>query len=212
VSVVLVHGNPETSAVWDPLRTALDRDDVTCLSPPGFGAPVPDGWRATVEDYRDWLIAELEAIGLPVDLVGHDWGGGHVVSVAMTRPDLLRSWCTDVIGIFDPEYVWHELAQVWQAPDTGEAAVSAWGSESVDERAARLASFGITPQVAQRLAAGYDAAMGRCILALYRSAAQPKMARLGRRAVQRQDAATRAASERDQRPLCRDDRHATPGR
>jgi pimeloyl-ACP methyl ester carboxylesterase len=134
---------------------------------------------ATVEDYRDWLIAELEAIGSPVDLVGHDWGGGHVVAVAMTRPDLLRSWCTDVIGIFDPAYVWHELAQVLQTPDAGEQAVAAWGAESVDERAARLVSLGITPDVARRLATGYDAAMGRCILALYRSAAQPKMAQLG---------------------------------
>ena len=34
-----------------------------------------------------------------MDLVGHDWGGVHVVNVAMSRPDLLRSWCTDVIGI-----------------------------------------------------------------------------------------------------------------
>jgi pimeloyl-ACP methyl ester carboxylesterase len=179
MGVVLVHGNPETSAVWDPLRAALDRDDVICLSPPGFGAPVPDGWGATVEDYRDWLIGELEAIGSPVDLVGHDWGGGHVVTVAMLRPDLLRSWCTDVIGIFDPDYVWHELAQVWQTPDAGEQAVNAWASGSVDERAAQLASLGITTEVAQQLAAGYDEAMGRCILALYRSAAQPKLAQLG---------------------------------
>jgi pimeloyl-ACP methyl ester carboxylesterase len=179
MGVVLVHGNPETSVVWDRLRAALGRDDVICLSPPGFGAPIPDGWGATVEDYRDWLIAELEAIGSPVDLVGHDWGGGHVVTVAMTRPDLLRSWCTDVIGIFDPDYVWHELAQVWQTPDAGEQAVSAWASASVDERAAQLVSLGITTDVAQRLASGYDEAMGRCILALYRSAAQPTMAQLG---------------------------------
>jgi len=96
MSVVLVHGNPETIAVWDPLQDALDRDDIVCLSPPGFGAPVPDGWGATVEDYRDWLIYELEAMESPVDLVGHDWGGGHVVAVAMKRPDLLRSWSTDV--------------------------------------------------------------------------------------------------------------------
>jgi hypothetical protein len=41
MGVVLVHGNPETSAVWDPLRAALGRDDVICLSPPGFGAPTP---------------------------------------------------------------------------------------------------------------------------------------------------------------------------
>jgi pimeloyl-ACP methyl ester carboxylesterase len=179
MGVVLVHGNPETSAVWDPLLAALGRDDVTCLSPPGFGAPVPDGWSATVEGYRDWLIDELEAFGSPVDLVGHDWGGGHAVTAAIARPDLLRSWCTDVIGIFDPEYVWHELAQVWQTPDTGEQAVAAWAAESVEERAARLGSLGITAEVAERLAAGFDETMGRCILALYRSAAQPKMAQLG---------------------------------
>ena len=154
MSVVLVHGNPETIAVWDPLRAALHRDDIVCLSPPGFGAPVPDGWGATVEDYRDWLISELEAMESPVDLVGHDWGGGHVVAVAMKRPDLLRSWSTDVIGVFDAEYVWHDLAQLWQTPGAGEEAVEAWASESVDERAARLQTFGITPDVAIKLAQG----------------------------------------------------------
>jgi pimeloyl-ACP methyl ester carboxylesterase len=179
MSVVLVHGNPENIAVWDPLRAALDRDDIVCLSPPGFGAPVPDGWGATVEDYRDWLISELEAMESPVDLVGHDWGGGHVVAVAMRRPDLLRSWSTDVIGIFDAEYVWHDLAQLWQTPGAGEEAVEAWASESVDERAARLQTFGITPDVATKLAQGYDKTMASCILTLYRSAAQPKMAQLG---------------------------------
>jgi pimeloyl-ACP methyl ester carboxylesterase len=179
MSVVLVHGNPETSAVWDRLRAALGRDDVVCLSPPGFGAPAPDGWGATVEDYRDWLISQLEEMGSPVDLVGHDWGGGHVVAVAMKRPDLLRSWCTDDIGIFDAEYVWHDLAQLWQTPGAGEQAVADWASESVDDRAARLQSLGIDQEIAMKLAAGYDATMARCILALYRSAAQPKMAELG---------------------------------
>jgi pimeloyl-ACP methyl ester carboxylesterase len=102
-----------------------------------------------------------------------------VVTVAMTRPDLLRSWCTDVIGIFDPEYVWHELAQLWQTPGAGEQAVAAWAAEPVSERAARLVALGVSAHVAERLAAGYDETMGRCILALYRSARQPAMARLG---------------------------------
>ena len=34
MSVVLVHGNPETSAVWEPLRAALGRDDVVCRRRP----------------------------------------------------------------------------------------------------------------------------------------------------------------------------------
>ena len=123
--VVLVHGNPETDAVWAPLVAELGRTDVVRLSPPGWGAPVPDGWGATVEEYRRWLVGELEAIGEPVDLVGHDWGGGHAVTVAMTRPDLLRTWVSDLLGCFDPDYVWHPLAQGWQSPGKGEEMVAA---------------------------------------------------------------------------------------
>ncbi|MGH3577685.1 MAG: alpha/beta hydrolase, partial [Mycobacterium sp.] len=33
MSVVLVHGNPETADIWGPLIDALGRDDVVCLSP-----------------------------------------------------------------------------------------------------------------------------------------------------------------------------------
>jgi pimeloyl-ACP methyl ester carboxylesterase len=181
MTAVFVHGNPETSAVWGPLLAELDRDDVVCLSPPGFGAPLPDGFGATVGEYRDWLVGELEALGGgPVDLVGHDWGGGHVVNVAMTRPDLLRSWVTDIIGVFDPDYVWHPLAQIWQQDGPGEELVDAMMSGPLADRAARLAGFGVTPAVAEQLAAGQGPEMGRAILALYRSAAQPATAELGR--------------------------------
>jgi pimeloyl-ACP methyl ester carboxylesterase len=74
MTVVLVHGNPETDAIWGPLVDALGRDDVVRLSPPGFGAPLPDGFPATQLAYRDWLEDELEGIEQPVDLLGHDWG------------------------------------------------------------------------------------------------------------------------------------------
>lgn len=180
MSVVLVHGNPETAAVWSPLVAALGRDDVARLSPPGFGAPIPDQWGATVEEYRQWLIDELEALGSPVDLVGHDWGGLHAILVAMTRPDLLRSWVTDAIGVFDPDYVWHDLAQTWQTPGAGEEAVAMMATAPPQQRAAQLTSLGLTAEIAEQLAAAYNDTMGRCILALYRSAAQPVMAKLGR--------------------------------
>lgn len=177
--IVMVHGNPETSAVWRPLLAELGREDVVCLSPPGFGAPIPEGFGCTVLEYRAWLVAELEQIGEPVDLVGHDWGGGHVVNVAMIRPDLLRSWATDVIGVYDPGYVWHELAQVWQTPGAGEQAIAAMTGGTVEGRAEFLAGRGIRdPSVATELAAAMPA-MGEAILPLYRSAAQPVMAELG---------------------------------
>jgi pimeloyl-ACP methyl ester carboxylesterase len=182
MTVVLVHGNPETDAVWGPLAdalVALGHDEPVRLSPPGFGAPVPTGWAPTVAAYRDWLVGELEGIDGPVDLVGHDWGGGHVVNVAMTRPDLLRSWCSDIIGVFDPGYVWHDLAQVWQQPGAGEEAVAAMAAAPLSTRARGYTARGMTPDVAEQVAAGFDTAMAACILTLYRDAAQPAMAQLG---------------------------------
>jgi pimeloyl-ACP methyl ester carboxylesterase len=177
--VVLVHGNPETAAIWQPLCAVLDRTDVDTLSPPGFGAPVPDEFGATSDDYLAWLTGELEQASEPVDLVGHDWGGGHVARLAMTRPDLIRSWAIDIGGCFAPDYVWHDLAQVWQTPGAGEEAVAAMISTPLDVAAARYESLGMPPPIARAVAEGVDDTMGRCILSLYRSAAQPALAQLG---------------------------------
>ena len=91
MTVALVHGNPESAALWDPLVAELARagvDDVVRLSPPGFGVPLPSGFPATVTAYRDWLTGELERFEGPVDLLGHDWGSGHVVTAVMARPEL----------------------------------------------------------------------------------------------------------------------------
>lgn len=180
MTVVLVHGNPETDAIWGPLRAALSRDDVVALSPPGFGAPIPDGFDATYLSYRDWLERELESIGGTIDLVGHDWGGGHVVNAVMHRPELVRSWATDVIGLFDPEYVWHDLAQVWQTPVAGEELLEQMTAGTVDERAAALAPLGIGPDIAAELVAAHGPEMSDAILRLYRSAIQPACAEAGR--------------------------------
>jgi pimeloyl-ACP methyl ester carboxylesterase len=180
MTVVLVHGNPETDAIWDPLVEVLGRDDVVRLSPPGFGAPLPDGWSATYLDYRDWLEGELTAFDHPVDLVGHDWGGGHVINVMMHHPELVRSWSSDIVGVFDPDYVWHDMAQVWQTPGEGEAVVEAMMGGSVQDRAEQLVGLGISKQIAAKMAVGQGPEMGRAILHLYRSAAQPAMAEAGR--------------------------------
>ena len=143
VTVCLVHGNPETAAVWDRLAPLLDRGPVVRLSPPGFGAPVPPRFTATVEEYRRWLVAELERFERPVYLVGHDWGGAHVMNVVMTRPELVRSWVCDVIGLFDQDYQWHDRVQVWATPGAGEEAIAAMIDPPVTERAAALVKKGM---------------------------------------------------------------------
>jgi pimeloyl-ACP methyl ester carboxylesterase len=180
MTVVLVHGNPETEAIWNPLVDALGRDDVVRVSPPGFGAPLPDDFPATCLAYRDWLEDELAGFKEPVDLVGHNWGGGHVVNTVMHRPELVRSWASDVVGVFDRDYIWHDLAQVWQTPGDGEQLVDTMMGGTVQDRAKRLAAFGVPLDVATSIAAAQGPEMGRAILLLYRSARQPAMAEAGR--------------------------------
>ncbi len=179
---VFVHGNPETSAIWGPLVAALRArgvNDVVLLSPPGFGAPTPAGWGATRVEYRDWLVAELAKLPGPIHLVGHDWGAGHVYSLLGHRPDAVASWAADCAGLLHPDYVWHEAAQAWQTPGVGEEAVAGMTGASLADTTALFESLGIANDVATQLAGAVDAEMGRCILALYRSAAQPALSDFG---------------------------------
>ncbi|MHA3701978.1 alpha/beta fold hydrolase [Jatrophihabitans sp. YIM 134969] len=180
VPLVLVHGNPESAVIWGPLIGELDRDDVVALSPPGFGVPAPHDFRPSVTAYRDWLASRLELFRGPVDLVGHDWGGIHVAALAASRPDLVRSWASDALGVFAPDYEWHERAQVWQQEGAGEASVrEIWGGD-LDQRLAVAAALGMTGRMAERVAAGMDPEMGRTVLELLRASRQPAMREAGR--------------------------------
>ena len=186
-TVVLVHGNPETAAIWGPLTAALHvrgRADVVTLSPPGFGAPVPDGFDPTMDAYADWLVGELATIresGSEIDLLGHDWGAGHVYGALSRRPDLVRTWVGDIAGVLHTDYVWHDMAQAWQTPDIGEQVVAGMTGSSLEDRTALFAGLGLPDDIAGELAAGLDDEMGRCVLRLYRTGAQPAVGQLGDR-------------------------------
>jgi pimeloyl-ACP methyl ester carboxylesterase len=186
-TTVLVHGNPETSAIWEPLIAALaerGRSDVVALSPPGFGSPVPDGFDPTMANYADWLVGELAAIragGTEIDLLGHDWGAGHVYGALARRPDLLRTWAGDIAGVLHRDYVWHDMAQAWQTPDVGEQVIEGMTSATQADKVALYEGLGLPSSMAEQLANALDAEMGRCVLRLYRTGAQPATGELGDR-------------------------------
>ncbi len=105
MTIAFVNGVPVTPAVWAPLITELPearQREAVLLAPPGFGAPLPADFAATFDDYRNWLIDELSRFDAPVDLVGHSLAGGYVLEVAMTRPDLIRSWVSDTVAGYEP--------------------------------------------------------------------------------------------------------------
>ena len=172
MALVLVHGVPETAAVWDPLRSQLARDDVAALNLPGFGSPRPAGFGATKEEYVDWTIAELEGLASdgPIDLVGHDWGGGFVVRVVSTRPDLVRSWVTDAAAVGGADFEWHEFAKIWQTPGDGEEFFEQQLALTPEDRGSVFEMFGVPHDEAVAMASWSTADMADCILSLYRSA------------------------------------------
>jgi pimeloyl-ACP methyl ester carboxylesterase len=180
MSIVFVHGVPETTAIWGPLFQALGRTDTIALTPPGFGATLPNDFDPTSDSYAHWLVGELEKLDGPVDLVGHDWGGGHVMRAVIARPDLVNRWCIDIAGCFDPAYVWHDMAQLWQTQGEGEAVIAGMAETPMETRVEGFISLGMTPEAAGSCAeAAATPDMGRAILALYRSATQPSMTEFG---------------------------------
>jgi pimeloyl-ACP methyl ester carboxylesterase len=162
---VFVHGVPDTFRMWDRVCSNLSRDDVVALSLPGFDAPAPPRFDATKEAYADWLVGELNAIGEPVDLVGHDWGSILVQRAASVRPERIRT-LTCGNGPIDREYVWHEMAQMWQTPGVGEEIMAGFTPDvTVDVLSAET-----DREAAEETAKHITDEMKRCILALYRSA------------------------------------------
>jgi pimeloyl-ACP methyl ester carboxylesterase len=164
--VFLVHGVPDTHRLWDRMRAHLARKDVLAPDLPGFGAPTPPGFVPVKESYVDWLLGELEQVGEPVDLVGHDWGSILVQRAVSLRPDLVRTWACGN-GPVDREYVWHDMARQWQTPSVGEAVMAAMVGDAM---VAGLVASGVPAELAPQVVSRIDARMKECILGLYRSA------------------------------------------
>ncbi len=164
--VVLIHGVPDTTEVWDSLRGELSRKDVLALKLPGFDDVVPPGFTCTKEEYVNFIAERLEELDSPADLVGHDWGCLLTARVASTRPELVRSWAAGD-GPLDACYDWHPLAKIWQTPGEGER----WMEEvKPSELVKPLTEEGLLLEVARRTAERLDRRMKATILNLYRSA------------------------------------------
>lgn len=167
MTAVFVHGVPETTEVWSPLVAELERDDVVCLPLPGFGGPVE--FEPTMDNYAEWLTSQLVEFE-EVDLVGHDWGALLALRVLADAPENVRSWALDV-GDLGPDFRWHDMATLWQAPGAGEEFMENVVTATTEERVEVLVATGIPTVGAPAMAAAWDATMATAILTLYRSAA-----------------------------------------
>jgi pimeloyl-ACP methyl ester carboxylesterase len=110
--VILLHGVPETGAMWRDLLAELGSDRIV-LAPdlPGLGSSELRG----PYDVRT-VAARVAALALhevdgPFDVVGHDWGGTVALALASSRPDLVHR-----LVVVNAAYRWLDLRAAWHVP------------------------------------------------------------------------------------------------
>jgi hypothetical protein len=144
VTVVLVHGLPETAAVWDPLRSVL---------------PV--------------ATTELDEFPAPLDLVAHDLGALLVMRLISSSAVTIRSRVVDVAELFHPSAQWAQHIRDLQTAGLGEQILATRRTADPSDpqsTAARLAGAGVPFDLARQIGAAHDETMSRSILDFYRSA------------------------------------------
>ena len=172
MTVVFVHGLPETSEIWSPLRRVLGRESIA-VALPGFGTARPDGFAGTKDAYAEWLAGVLKGVEAPVDVVGHDLGALLTMRVASGLDVPLRSWTVDVANIFHPQFVWPERVHSLQTPGVGEEMLRIAREVDPDDprsTASRLVGGGVPRALARVIGHAHDEVMSQSILDFYRSA------------------------------------------
>jgi len=121
-AIVFVHGNPGSSADWEPLadRTRVCRRSVG-FDMPGFGrSDKPGTFDHGVAGHARHLGKILEHLGVRrAHLVLHDLGGPWGLEWATMHPDAFASATLINTGLF-LDYRWHRTARIWQTPVLGE--------------------------------------------------------------------------------------------
>jgi pimeloyl-ACP methyl ester carboxylesterase len=168
MTVVFLHGVPNTAKVWDPVRSLMPDRDTVALQLPGFGTDAPTEFSGTRYAYRDWVISQLEAMGGSVDLVGHDQGSVIGQGVLLARPDLINSWVLGG-GVCAEDFLWHRQARIWQNTTLGEQWRDGFLGLDMETRAEMLVGAGLPAIDAGSVAAEMDHRMFDYILPLYRS-------------------------------------------
>jgi haloalkane dehalogenase len=129
--VLLVHGFPETSRMWQEMMPAVAEAGRRAIAPDllGFGDSEPDPpgtWERHVEALEEFV----EALGLDrVALVMHDWGGLIGLRWACDHPGRVSGLVISDTGFF-ADGRWHGIAEGLRTPEQGEQMLEAIDREA----------------------------------------------------------------------------------
>ena len=168
--VLLVHGFPQSSYMWEPVVRAAADVGRRAVAPdlPGYGdspADPPGTWERhveAIERFRRALGLERVALGL------HDWGGLIGLRWAFDHGNPVSALILSNTGFFaDAE--WHVLARVLRTPGQGEQLMD---NLSKDAFAAMLRDVGgrLSDEAIDEYWKAFETREGRMgMLELYRS-------------------------------------------
>jgi pimeloyl-ACP methyl ester carboxylesterase/2-polyprenyl-6-methoxyphenol hydroxylase-like FAD-dependent oxidoreductase len=171
-AVVFVHGNPGSSADWEPLLATTSARGLRALAwdAPGFGhAHAPGGFPQTVEAHARFIGHALDELGIArAHLVLHDFGGAWGLSWAAAHPERFASTVLLNTGALSG-YRWHALARVWRAPLAGELFMATTTRPGFRLLLRRGQPRPLPRPFVDRMYDDFDRHTRRAVLALYRS-------------------------------------------
>ncbi len=123
VPMIMLHGSPDTHAMWEPLIERL-KDKVRCIAIdlPGFGrSTLPDGFILSLDNYADLMNELLNQLGVqePVYLLSADFGTHYAQAFLVKYPQRVRGVVVSN-SAFHRDYHWHGFAKLYRIPILGE--------------------------------------------------------------------------------------------
>jgi pimeloyl-ACP methyl ester carboxylesterase len=131
-AVLLVHGYPESSYMWQHALDALGEAGWRALAPdlPGYGdSELPPEQAGSWEEHVQALDRFVHALDLgPVALVTHDWGVMIGLRWACDHPGAANALVISDGGFFSDRR-WHDLANLMRTPEEGEQLIASYTQE-----------------------------------------------------------------------------------
>jgi haloalkane dehalogenase len=117
-AVVLVHGYPESSRMWQPLMEELAAAGHHCVAPDLYGlgdsdALEPATFEASLAVFRDFMATRGPG---PFTVVVHDWGGFIGLAWACDNADRVARLVISNAGFF-ADGRWHGMAEAIRGED-----------------------------------------------------------------------------------------------
>jgi pimeloyl-ACP methyl ester carboxylesterase len=132
--VLLLHGIPDTQALWDATVERLaDRCCCITMDLPDFGGSriqTRGEWAWTLSQRGALIERVLDGVGVneAVTIVAHNAGGTFAIPFVGRHPHRYRAglFCTTSMH---PNFTWHPFAELCRTPEVGEQVMSAYTSE-----------------------------------------------------------------------------------